>query len=95
MFGFGKKVDEDTFAEWETLVYDGCSLCGRCSLVCPVGNDISGMIRKQREGFAAAGYAPEGLVGASKRAVEIGSPMGVKLPALQAQIRHVEDETGC
>ncbi len=94
MLGMGEKVDEATFAEWETLVYDGCTLCGRCSLVCPVGNDISGMIRKVREGFAAAGHAPEGLIGASTRAVEIGSPMGVKLPAVKAQIKHLQQDTG-
>ena len=94
MLGFVEPVTEKTFEEWETLVYDGCSLCGRCSVVCPVGNDISDMIRKQREGFAAAGYAPEGLIGASQRAIEIGSPMGVKLPAVKAQIGHLEKDTG-
>lgn len=92
--GLSHKVTEEDFAEWEELVYDGCSLCGRCSLVCPVGNDISGMIRKIREGFSAAGYAPEGLVGATQRAIEIGSPMGVKLPAVKAQIRHLQHDTG-
>jgi Fe-S oxidoreductase len=94
MLGLAKKVDEKLLAEWETLVYDNCTLCGRCSMVCPVGNDIAGMIRKTREGMAAAGYAPEGLIGATRRAVTIGSPMGVKLPALQAQISHVEKDTG-
>ena len=63
-------------------------------MVCPVGNDIALLIRKTREGMAAAGHAPEGLIGATKRAVTIGSPMGVKLPALQAQIGHVERDTG-
>jgi len=92
--GLSRKVTEKDFEEWETLVYDACSLCGRCSLICPVGNDISDMIRKIREGFAAAGYAPEGLIGASKRAVEIGSPMGVKLPAVKAQIAHLKKDTG-
>jgi Fe-S oxidoreductase len=94
LFGLSRKVTEKDFAEWETLVYDACSLCGRCSLVCPVGNDISGMIRKIREGFSAAGYAPEGLIGATTRAIEIGSPMGVKLPAVQAQIGHLKQDTG-
>jgi Fe-S oxidoreductase len=94
VIGLSKKVTEADFAEWETLVYDGCSLCGRCSLVCPVGNDISGMIRKIREGFAAAGFAPEGLVGATTRAIEIGSPMGVRLPAVKAQIGHAESSMG-
>ena len=44
--------------------------------------------------MAVAGHAPQGLVDATTRSVKIGSPMGVKLPALQAQIRHVETETG-
>ena len=94
VFGLGKKVTDEMMAEWETLVYDSCTLCGRCSMVCPVGNDITDMIRKTREGMAAAGHAPDGLIGATKRAVTIGSPMGVKLPALQAQIAHVEKDTG-
>jgi len=94
MFGMTAKVDDALLTEWETLVYDSCTLCGRCSMVCPVGNDIALLIRKTREGMAAAGHAPEGLIGATKRAVTIGSPMGVKLPALMAQIGHVERDTG-
>jgi Fe-S oxidoreductase len=94
MLGLSKPVTDDLLAEWEELIYDGCTLCGRCSMVCPVGNDISYMIRRAREGFVAAGFAPEGIKSASKRAVTIGSPMGVKFPALQAQIKHVEADTG-
>lgn len=94
MLGLVKKVDDELLAEWETLVYDSCTLCGRCSMVCPVGNDIALMIRKTREGLAAAGHAPDGLVGATTRAVNIGSPMGVTWKALSAQIRHVEEDTG-
>lgn len=94
MLGLAKPVDDDLLAEWQELVYNACSLCGRCSMVCPVGNDIVYMIRKEREGMVASGNSPEGLIGASKRAVEIGSPMGVKLPALQAQAKHVERDIG-
>ena len=94
MLGLSKPVDEQLLTDWETLVYDSCTLCGRCAMVCPVGNDITLMIRKTREGMAAAGHAPEGLIGATTRAVTIGSPMGIKLPALMAQIGHVEKDTG-
>jgi Fe-S oxidoreductase len=93
-FGLSKPVTDEELTDWETLVYDSCTMCGRCSMVCPVGNDIAYMIRKMREGMAAAGHAPEGLIGATTRAITIGSPMGVKLPALQAQIRHAEMDTG-
>jgi len=67
MFGLTKKVDDELLSKWETLVYDNCTLCGRCSMVCPVGIDITLMIRKTREGMAAAGHAPEGLISANKR----------------------------
>jgi Fe-S oxidoreductase len=94
MVGLTKKVDDALLEEWQELVYDSCTLCGRCSMVCPVGNDIALMIRKTREGMAAAGQAPEGLIGATNRSVTIGSPMGVRWPALRAQIKHVEEDTG-
>lgn len=92
--GLSKPVTDAELAEWEPLVYDSCTLCGRCSLVCPVGNDIVYMIRKMREGMAASGHAPDGLKGATKRAVELGSPMGVTLATLKAHIKHAESETG-
>lgn len=92
--GLAKPVTDELLEEWEMLVYDACTLCGRCSMVCPVGNDISYMIRKAREGFVAAGHAPEGMKGASRRAITIGSPMGVKYPAVAAQIKHIEADTG-
>ncbi|KOR28900.1 heterodisulfide reductase [Achromatium sp. WMS2] len=92
--GLSRKLTHEDLAEWEALVYDSCTLCGRCSMVCPVGNDIAGMLRKMREGMAASGHAPAGLIAATQRAVTIGSPMGVKLHALEYQIQHVENELG-
>jgi Fe-S oxidoreductase len=44
--------------------------------------------------MVASGFAPEGLKEATERAVKIGSPMGVTLPTLQAQIRRIQTETG-
>lgn len=92
--GLSKPLTDKDLEDWETLVYDSCTLCGRCSMVCPVGNDLAYMLRRQREGMAAAGHAPDGLIGATKRAITIGSPMGVKVPALLAQIRGAEAESG-
>ncbi|ADE11852.1 (Fe-S)-binding protein [Sideroxydans lithotrophicus] len=94
MLGLSKPVTDAELAEWEPLVYDSCTMCGRCSMVCPVGNDITYMIRKMREGMAASGHAQEDLIGATTRAVNIGSPMGIKWPAVLAQIKHVQAETG-
>ncbi len=86
--------DEAELAEWQSLLYDSCTLCGRCSLVCPVGNDITYMIRKAREGMVAAGHAPEGLKTTTYRALTTGSPMGVRYPALAKIIASLEKEEG-
>ena len=94
LLGLSKPITDKELAEWRELVYDTCTLCGRCSLVCPAGLDLTYMIRRLREGMAAAGHAPEGLIGATTRAVKLGSPMGVTLKALQAQARHVKEDSG-
>ena len=92
--GLSKPVTDAELAAWEPLVYDSCTLCGRCSLACPVGNDITYMVRKMREGMVASGHAPQGLKDATRRAIETGSPMGVNLNTLLAHIKHAEKETG-
>ncbi len=92
--GLAQPLKDEELAEWKEYIYDSCTLCGRCSMVCPVGNDLVYMIRKAREGMAAAGHAPAGLIGATTRAIQIGSPMGLKWLALQTQIKHVENDTG-
>jgi len=92
--GLSKPMTESDLTDWEELVYDGCSMCGRCSMVCPVGVDISGMIFKVKHALAKAGISPEGLVGATQRAVDIGSPMGITMKAVLATIKHAEENTG-
>ena len=94
LFGLNKKVTDELLAEWEPLLYDSCTMCARCSMVCPVGNDIQYMIRKTREGMAASGHVPEGLITAAGRAVRTGSPMGLQWKTLQVQIDHVESSSG-
>lgn len=88
------EVTEDELRTWEPLVYDACNMCGRCTLVCPMGLDIAGTIRKMREGYAAAGIVPEGLLSAAEYVKKTTSPMGVTIKALKAQIKHQEKATG-
>jgi len=92
--GLSEPLTDQELKKWQELIYSSCTLCGRCSMICPVGNDIVYMIRKVREGMVASGHAPKGLIDATKRAVKTGSPMGLKLQALQTQIKRIEEETG-
>jgi len=94
LLGLSMPVTDAELGQWQELVYNSCTLCGRCSAVCPAGNDIVYMVRKMREGMSASGNAPAGIKDAAKRTVTIGSPMGVKLPAVKAQMKHVEKDFG-
>jgi Fe-S oxidoreductase len=94
MVGLAKPVTDDELDEWQELVYDSCTMCGRCSLICPVGNDIVYMVRKLREGMAVSGHVPDGIKAATKRTVEIGGPMGLKWPAVANVLRKAEEATG-
>jgi Fe-S oxidoreductase len=80
--------------EWSALLYDSCNMCGRCTLACPMGIDVAGLVRRAREGMAAGGFAPPDLYKAAERALETGSPIGVRWPALRRQIELQEKETG-
>jgi Fe-S oxidoreductase len=88
------EVTEDELNEWSELVYDTCTMCGRCTLVCPMGIDIAALVRKTREGFVAAGIVPEGLVGAAQRALDIGSPLGIKPETLRKIVNEQVEEVG-
>jgi Fe-S oxidoreductase len=92
--GISREMTEADLRDWGPLVYDGCSMCSRCSMVCPLGIDIAYVIRKTKEGLAAAGFAPDDLKHAAERALEIGSPMGIKLPTLEATLKAQERATG-
>jgi Fe-S oxidoreductase len=88
------EVTAAQLAEWSELLYDGCNMCGRCTLACPMGIDIAGLVRRTREGMAAGGFAPPDHYKAAERALDSGSPIGVAWPALRRQIEIQEAETG-
>ncbi len=88
------EVTFEELDEWSVLVYDSCNMCGRCTLVCPMGIDIAGSVRKMREGFVAADLAPEGLRSAEANALRTGSPMNITSKTLRAVIARQEKETG-
>lgn len=88
------EINEKMLKDWEELLYDSCTLCGRCTVVCPMGIDIAGLVRKSREAMVAAELVPEGLVGAAKRTIEIGSPLGIKPVTLAKIVAEQVEEVG-
>jgi Fe-S oxidoreductase len=92
--GLTKPVTDADLTAWEPLVYDSCTMCGRCTLVCPVGNDLTMMIRKMREGMSASGHGPVELIGAAQRHIDGNSAMGDLSKAIHAQVKNAIADTG-
>jgi len=94
LIGLSKAVTEQELQDNVELAFESCTTCGRCSMMCPVGNDIVYMIRRMREALTAAGLAPVELKEAAVRTMEKGSVMGFPMNTLEAMIEAAEEETG-
>jgi len=94
LVGLSKALTEQDLRDNVELAFESCTTCGRCSMMCPVGNDIVYMIRKMREGLTSAGLAPASLQEAAVRTLEKGSVMGFPLKTFEAMVKAAEKETG-
>ena len=70
------KVTAEELQEWQELLYDSCTVCGRCSLMCPMGIDIASLISQARHGMFQAGLVPHELWAVAERGAREGSPLG-------------------
>jgi Fe-S oxidoreductase len=72
--GLVKKLGIDELQQWQELIYDSCTMCGRCTLVCPMGIDIAELVKEARHGMFKAGLIPERLALMDRAAQQWGSP---------------------
>jgi len=94
LLGAEKEVTLGELESWQELIYDACTMCGRCTLVCPMGIDIAALISRARHGMFAAGLVPEDLRAAAERAENEMSPLGATPEVLKERIDWLEDEHG-
>jgi Fe-S oxidoreductase len=92
LLGLKRQVTIDQLEEWQHLLYDSCTVCGRCSLVCPMGIDIAGMVSMARHGMFKAGLVPKELHETATRAAETGSPLGITAEKFEERLEWMADE---
>lgn len=74
--GLRRKVTLDELKEWESLIYDSCTLCGRCTMACPMGIDIAELVKNARHGMYEAGLVPDRLYAITTKAERQRSQFG-------------------
>ncbi|MGJ4901019.1 (Fe-S)-binding protein [Bradyrhizobium sp. HKCCYLRH2060] len=89
---FAPRITEEDLKEWEELLFDTCTMCGRCTTICPMGIDIASIVGGARQAFVKAGLGPKDLLQAADNSRDHGSPLGVTADKLRDRIEWLEDE---
>jgi Fe-S oxidoreductase len=74
---FVRDITAADLERWQPLVYDACTACGRCDMICPMGIGISETVRVMREALAAAGLVPDELRALDQEQQQHGTLFGV------------------
>jgi Fe-S oxidoreductase len=98
VLGGAKELNQERLREWVDTLFGRCTLCGRCTINCSVGIDISSMIRIGRSVLAAVDLVPPELQSAVDLAVEKGNNMGIPreewLETVEWLERELQQEVG-
>jgi Fe-S oxidoreductase len=81
---FTRDVSVEDLVSWQELVYEGCTACGRCDMMCPMGIRLSTLINVVREGLASAGVVPDEIKALQIEQRDQGTVFGVGAEQLRA-----------
>ncbi|MDO9198927.1 (Fe-S)-binding protein [Rhodoferax sp.] len=86
--GLVRKPSITDLQHWQELLYDSCNMCGRCTVVCPMGIDIAELVKEARHGMFKAGLVPDRLALMDRAARQWGSTAtpGEDLPDILAEV---------
>ncbi|MHC1783748.1 MAG: (Fe-S)-binding protein [Anaerolineaceae bacterium] len=92
MIGLEKQISDDDLTHWSELNYQACTVCNKCSMVCPMGIDIGSILHGVRAGLSAGGVVPDELMDAVNKQVSEGSPLGMTSEVWDQRLEWVADE---
>lgn len=92
--GLKSKVTIEELESWQELLYDSCTLCGRCTLICPMSIDIASLVRQARHGMNEAGLVPQDLYDAAKEQADGAGLPGATPNEFLAKVQALSAESG-
>ena len=90
--GIDRKITDDDIMHWSKIVYEACTMCNKCAMVCPMGIQLGPIIHEVRTAMSNAGAVPDDLMAAVNKQVEEGSPLGATQAVWEQRIEWIADE---
>ena len=90
--GVDKPITDEEIRNFSKIVYEACTMCNKCSMVCPMGLQLGPLIHEVRTSMSNAGVVPDDLMKAVNKQVEEGSPLGVTDDVYDDRMEWVADE---
>jgi len=89
---FTRDITAQDLGAWQELVYDACTGCGRCDMMCPMGVRLSPLINVMRQGLASAGLVPAELRALQNEQRDNKTLFGVGTDALRDVVRGLKQQ---
>jgi Fe-S oxidoreductase len=87
-----RELDEATINEMVDQLFGSCTLCGRCTMHCSVGVDISYLVKVGRAMLSTMGYDPATLQSTVKAALQTGNNMSIPTEEFTDTLSWLEEE---
>ncbi|WP_041604037.1 (Fe-S)-binding protein [Thioflavicoccus mobilis] len=78
----------------QELVYDACSECGRCAMVCPMGIDTASLVHHMRSALVAAELVPPELAALRMEQKHRHTVFGASAEALRTMVETIGEHHG-
>lgn len=87
-----RELNDETIEEMIDILYGSCTMCGRCTMHCSIGLDISEVVRLGRNMLSTMDLVPATLQSTVKAAIETGNNMAIPTDDLVDTIKWLEED---
>lgn len=87
-----RDLNDTTVEEMVNLLFGSCTLCGRCTMHCSIGVDITYLVRTGRSMLAAMSRVPATLQSTVNAALQTGNNMAIPTDEFVSTISWLQDE---
>jgi Fe-S oxidoreductase len=91
---FVKDITLDDLHEYQPKVFDECTMCARCSMICPMGIDIAELVHINREAMVAAALIPSELDYMCREQDNEGTIFGANRELLDFRLDEIKQKYG-